>query len=133
MTHGEMRAWGEALGRSLSPGDIVALRGDLGAGKTTLAQAIARGFGVADDVTSPTYALAHRYLGARGIMWHLDLYRIERATELANLGWDDIMAGDAAVLVEWPDRAGGELPAARVEVVLSLVPGDDQRRRLQAQ
>jgi tRNA threonylcarbamoyladenosine biosynthesis protein TsaE len=130
LTRDALQRWGEALGATLDPGDVVALRGDLGAGKTTLAQAIALGFGVRDEVTSPTYALAHRYEGARGVLWHLDLYRIAGEHELPALGWDDIFAGDAVVMIEWPERAGNALPAARVDVQLTTIAGDVDRRRL---
>lgn len=125
-----LHAWGEALGATLEAGDLIALRGDLGAGKTTLAQAIARGFGVKAEVTSPTYALVHQYTGSRGTLWHLDLYRIASPNDLLHLGWDDILAGDAAVMIEWPERAGALLPAARLDVQLETVPGDETARRL---
>ncbi|MBK8249492.1 MAG: tRNA (adenosine(37)-N6)-threonylcarbamoyltransferase complex ATPase subunit type 1 TsaE [Gemmatimonadetes bacterium] len=125
-----LQAWGEALGATLVPGDLIALRGDLGAGKTTLAQAIARGFGITAEVTSPTYALVHQYVGDRGTLWHLDLYRIASPNDLLQLGWDDILAGDAAVMIEWPERAGPALPAARLDVHLETVPGDAAVRRL---
>ncbi|MBL8961484.1 MAG: tRNA (adenosine(37)-N6)-threonylcarbamoyltransferase complex ATPase subunit type 1 TsaE, partial [Gemmatimonadetes bacterium] len=86
-----LQAWGEALGATLEPGDLIALHGNLGAGKTTLAQAIARGFGVRGEVTSPTYALVHQYQGDRGTLWHLDLYRLSGPNDLLQLGWDEIV------------------------------------------
>ncbi len=110
LTHDELVSWGEAFGRAVHTPLIVTLAGDLGTGKTTLAQAICRGFGVADEVTSPTYALVHEYRSPRGRVYHLDLYRLEREDELTNLGWDDIVDADALVLVEWPGRAGPRLP-----------------------
>lgn len=110
LTLDELRAWGERFGRELAAPALIALSGELGAGKTTLAQAIARGLGVRDDVTSPTYALVHRYAGARGPVHHLDLYRLKSPHELVQLGWDDLVSGDDIVLVEWPERAGNELP-----------------------
>lgn len=125
-----LQAWGEALGATLEPGDLIALHGNLGAGKTTLAQAIARGFGVRGEVTSPTYALVHQYQGDRGTLWHLDLYRLSGPNDLLQLGWDEIVAGDAAVMVEWPERAGAALPAAHLAVQLETVPGDAAVRRL---
>jgi tRNA threonylcarbamoyladenosine biosynthesis protein TsaE len=130
MTRGELERWGGELGASLQPGDVVALRGDLGAGKTTLAQAIARGYGVEGAVTSPTYALVHRYEGPRGPLWHLDLYRIERESDLVNLGWDDVLDGTAPVLVEWPERAGEALPGGCLDIWLVAVAGDPDRRRV---
>ena len=86
MTRDELVAWGEALGRAVSPPLVVALAGDLGAGKTTLAQAMCRGYGVTEPVTSPTFALVHRYDAARSPVYHLDLYRI-RATVRAREHW----------------------------------------------
>ena len=124
-------AWGEAFGRAAHPGTVVALRGDLGAGKTTLAQAICRGYGVGQEVTSPTFALVHEYAAARSPVYHLDLYRLEGPGDLTNLGWDDIMSAPALVLVEWPDRAGPRLPA-HVPIDLEHLPGDESRRLLLA-
>jgi tRNA threonylcarbamoyladenosine biosynthesis protein TsaE len=110
----------------------VTLAGDLGAGKTTLAQAICRGYGVADPVTSPTYALVHEYASPRGAVFHLDLYRLEDARELENIGWDDVMRTQALVLIEWPERAAGRLPTAHVPIDLEHLPDDATRRVLLA-
>ena len=98
------RAAGAALGAVLAPGDAIALVGDLGAGKTTFAQGVAAGAGVVDPVTSPTFALINELPG-RVPLVHADLYRIEDARELDELGLDEhLRAGAAAVLVEWADR-----------------------------
>jgi tRNA threonylcarbamoyladenosine biosynthesis protein TsaE len=128
LTRDELVAWGEAFGRAARPPLVVTLSGDLGTGKTTLAQAICRGFGVADEVTSPTYALVHEYHAPRGTVYHLDLYRLEREDELTNLAWDDIVTGDALVLVEWPARAGTRLPPGHVPIDLEYA--DDESRRV---
>jgi tRNA threonylcarbamoyladenosine biosynthesis protein TsaE len=118
-------AWGRAVGAALRPPAVVALHGDLGVGKTTLAQAVCAGYGVTDDVTSPTFALVHEYAAPRGVVRHVDLYRLRDARELVALGWDELVAAaDALVLVEWPERAGAALPAARVDIRLALAPGD---------
>lgn len=128
-----MIAWGEAFGRAVRPPLLVALSGDLGAGKTTLVQAICRGYGVTEPITSPTYALVHEYHAARSRVFHLDLYRLEHEHELTNIGWDDIVADPhALVLVEWPERAGSRLPAAHVPIDLEHLDGDDDRRLLLA-
>lgn len=133
LTRDELVAWGEAFGRASHGPLVVALSGDLGAGKTTLAQAICRGYGVAEPVTSPTYALVHEYASPRSPVYHLDLYRLEREDELTNIGWDDIVSDPRAlVIVEWPDRAGSRLPAAHVPIDLEHLPGDDNRRLLLA-
>jgi tRNA threonylcarbamoyladenosine biosynthesis protein TsaE len=132
LTRDELVAWGEAFGRAARLPLVVTLAGDLGAGKTTLAQSICRGFGVTDDVTSPTYALVHEYRAPRGTVYHLDLYRLEREDELTNIGWDDVVATHALVLIEWPERAGRRLPAGHLPIDLEYVPGDDGRRLLLA-
>lgn len=124
--------WGERFGRHAVPPLLVALRGDLGAGKTTLAQAICSGYGVEEAVTSPTYTLVHEYASPRGIVYHLDLYRLSREDELVNIGWDEIVTGDGLVIVEWPDRAGARLPAGHVPIDLEHAPGDPSRRLLLA-
>lgn len=132
VTQDELVAWGEAFGRSAQAPLVVTLAGDLGAGKTTLAQAICRGYGVTEPVTSPTYALVHEYLSPRGAVYHLDLYRLESPAELDALGWDEIVGTHALVLVEWPSRADERLPAGVVTLDLEHVPGDDGRRLLLA-
>lgn len=126
-----LRAYGELLGRALKAPVVVALHGELGAGKTTLAQSIARGAGVNGDVTSPTFALVHEYTGPAASVYHLDLYRLSGASELTNIGWDDIMRADSIVLIEWPERAGLRLPRERLDVWLREVPDDSERRALE--
>ena len=131
MTLPALEAWGEAFGRAASAPLIVAIRGDLGAGKTTLVKAICRGLGVTDDVTSPTYAIVHEYSG-RLPVYHLDLYRLEGPRDLTNISWDEIMAAHAVVLVEWPERAAAALPENHISIALDHVPGDADRRVLLA-
>src|SRR5262249_29926260 len=99
----ELIAWGEQLGRSASPPLVIAITGELGAGKTTLVQAICRGYGVKNDVTSPTFALVHRYAGKLSPVYHLDLYRLEKPEDLTNLAWDEIVGDEALVLLQGPD------------------------------
>jgi tRNA threonylcarbamoyladenosine biosynthesis protein TsaE len=132
MTRDELVAWGEAFGRAATPPLVVALAGDLGAGKTTLTQAMCAGYGVTDPVTSPTFAIVHRYDAMRSPVYHLDLYRLERPSELVNIGWDEIVISHALVIVEWPERAGDLMPADHVPIVLEHVPGDPDRRILLA-
>jgi tRNA threonylcarbamoyladenosine biosynthesis protein TsaE len=132
LTESELRAWGERLGASSSAPLVIAISGELGTGKTTLAQAICRGYGVEEDVTSPTYALVHQYSSPRSPVYHIDLYRLDSASQLTNLGWDDIITSDSLILVEWPDRAGERLPANHVPIDLEYAPGDDAHRILLA-
>jgi tRNA threonylcarbamoyladenosine biosynthesis protein TsaE len=132
VTESELRAWGEKLGRAAAPPLVIAISGDLGAGKTTLAQAICRGAGVRDFVTSPTFALVQRYEGSRGPVYHIDLYRLESARELVNLGWDDVLRDDALVLIEWPERAEGRIPDDALHIEIEHHPTDPDRRLLLA-
>ena len=106
----ELRAVGELLGRELPRGSVIALEGELGAGKTTFAQAVVRGLGVVEQATSPTYGLVHRYDGRRGPVFHLDCYRLRREEEAADLDWEGLLAEGDVLLVEWPERAGAWLP-----------------------
>lgn len=130
LTEAELVAWGEQLGRAAQPPLILTLAGDLGAGKTTLVRAICRGYGVTEEVTSPTFALIHEYGGGRSPVYHLDLYRLRDASELVQLGWDELMARRALILVEWPERAGGYLPPEHVPITLAHLPQDPDRRAL---
>jgi tRNA threonylcarbamoyladenosine biosynthesis protein TsaE len=107
----ELNQFGERLGRDLrSAGSVViGLAGELGAGKTTLVQAVCRGLGAAVAATSPTYALVHRYAGTRPI-YHVDCYRLTTPDEARDLGFDEMLREGAVVLIEWPERAGPWLP-----------------------
>lgn len=126
-----MRAWGEAFGRSLPPSAVVAVSGDLGAGKTTLIRAIAAGLGVAEPVTSPTFALVHRYAGVRGPVYHVDAYRL-KPRDTPDLGLDDMLQEqNAVVLMEWPERLGAGAPEFSHRLELAEVDGG-ARRRLRA-
>jgi tRNA threonylcarbamoyl adenosine modification protein YjeE len=107
----DLVAEGIAVGEHLPPGSLVTFEGDLGAGKTTFIQAIARGLGVRGQATSPTYALVHRYHGRRGPVFHLDCYRLRSPDEAADLDWEGLLAEGDAILVEWPERAGEWLPS----------------------
>ena len=132
LTEGELIDWGRRLGRQITPPLFITLEGDLGAGKTTLARAICEGFGVQEEVTSPTFAIVHEYHAARAPVYHVDLYRLEKPSELENVGWDEIVQADALVLIEWPERAGGLLPPQHVPIQLNYVTGDQTRRVLYA-
>lgn len=112
-------ALGRRLGAALAPGDVVALSGNLGAGKTTLARgAIQAWTGAEEDAPSPTYTLVQTYEGPRGELWHVDLYRLERADDAWELGLEDAFV-QAACLIEWPERLGGRLPPDRLDIELT--------------
>ena len=123
----ETRALGELLGRLLGPGDVVTLAGELGAGKTTLAQGLGVGLGVGEPVSSPTFALVHEYHG-RLPVWHLDTYRVRSLDELVDLSWQDLLSGGGVVLVEWPERIQPALPPARLHIALEY--GDEDTREV---
>ena len=110
LTLPELEAEGESLGQSLLPGALLTFQGDLGAGKTTMVQAVARGLGVTSPATSPTYALVHRYHGRRGPVFHLDCFRLRTPDEAADLDWEGLLSEGDAILVEWPERASGWIP-----------------------
>lgn len=111
-----MRNLGTVIAQQLGPGDIVLLHGDLGAGKTTLAQGIAAGLGIPGPVQSPTFTLRAEYparsaAGDEMTLHHLDLYRLTDPNELGDIGWDELITSDQDIaIVEWPERAGSWLP-----------------------
>lgn len=112
-------AWGRRVGAEARTPLVLALRGDLGAGKSTLARAVAQGAGVVGDVPSPTFNLVFRYDTPRGVqVQHLDLYRLEDPDEVWELGWSELGGDRDLVLIEWPQRAEALLPSPRWEVAL---------------
>lgn len=114
-------AFGRFLGQAARPGDVICLDGDLGAGKTTLTQAIAAGLGVParEYVTSPSFALFHQYQG-RLPLYHMDFHRLTDGAEVADLGLDEYFTLSGLSVLEWCERAEGLVPACRLKLTLSL-------------
>lgn len=104
------RALGRDIATRLKPGDVVALSGDLGAGKTTLTQGLARGLGIESDVLSPTFALMSEYRNGRVPLLHVDAYRLTSASDADHLGLDEYLDNGWALVVEWPENIEGALP-----------------------
>jgi tRNA threonylcarbamoyladenosine biosynthesis protein TsaE len=117
---------GERIGRALVAGDVVALTGELGAGKTAFVQGLARGLGVRGRVASPTFTIVNEHEGAIPL-FHVDFYRLEHAAELINIGFDDYFERGGVVVVEWAERYAGSLPAERLDVRIE-VTGPESRR-----
>ena len=128
-----MAALGGKLGRACAAGDVIALVGDLGAGKTVLAQGLARGLGVPEDVpiTSPTFTLINEYKHGRLPLFHVDLYRLEREAELEHVGLWDLYRGEGVVAVEWFDRFPQLAPRELLELRIQRLPGRDDARRVE--
>jgi tRNA threonylcarbamoyladenosine biosynthesis protein TsaE len=127
LTEAELIAEGERFGRALPPGSVVYLEGELGAGKTTAVRALARGLGVDETTSSPTYALVHRYAGRRGPVFHLDCFRLRSPAEAADLDWEGLVGEGDVLLVEWPEQAAGWVPPATHRVRLAHVADPDRR------
>ena len=121
----ETAAAGERLGRTLGAGDVVALVGELGAGKTCFIQGLARGLGVAVHATSPTFVLINEYRG-RVPIYHVDAYRTQSLVELLELGVPELLQGDGVTVVEWADKLLPLLPARTIEVRIEGL-GDEPR------
>ncbi len=117
-----------ALAAMALPGDLVLLAGEMGAGKTAFAQGYARGLGISDQVTSPTFTIVQEYSGGRLGMHHLDVYRLETLREVADLGLSEMLDEDAVMLVEWGDAVLPALPDQYLELRISFGADDDERR-----
>lgn len=116
------------LAKAAEPGDVIALHGDLGAGKTSLARAFVRALaGEDEDVPSPTFTLVQLYDWAEGTVWHFDLYRLEKPEDALELGIEEAFA-DGVSLIEWPDRLGPWLPADRLDLRLAAGGAEGARR-----
>lgn len=128
----ETAALAAKLARALAPGDVLALRGDLGAGKTNFARALIAALARAaceapPEVPSPTFTLVQTYEFPDALLWHFDLYRIERPDDALELGIEEAFA-DGISLIEWPERLGDLLPARRIEVRFGFMESPDARR-----
>jgi tRNA threonylcarbamoyladenosine biosynthesis protein TsaE len=117
---------GRRIARELPPHAVVLLIGNLGSGKTTLAKGFVNGLGFAEpeDVTSPTFTLIHEY--GDGRLYHIDLYRLDTAAQVAALGFDEILSREAIVLIEWGERFPELLPPERTEIRLTALDGDQR-------
>lgn len=125
---GETRGLGEKLGTFLQGGEVIALWGDLGSGKTLFVQGTARGLGVEDYVTSPTFILINQYQG-RVPLYHFDVYRLEEPEELLELGHEEYFYGEGVTLIEWAGKIEGYLPEEYLKIILEPVsPGDTEQR-----
>ncbi|MBU1356402.1 MAG: tRNA (adenosine(37)-N6)-threonylcarbamoyltransferase complex ATPase subunit type 1 TsaE [Candidatus Edwardsbacteria bacterium] len=115
----DTKAFGQKLSAQLKPGQVVCLFGNLGSGKTCLAQGICRGWGVQEPVVSPSFTLLNEYT-ARHPIYHFDLYRLKSPDELLNIGYEEYLYGDGLVLIEWPENAGSQLPQDRLDIFITI-------------
>ena len=122
----ETEKLGEALGRCLAPGTVLAYRGELGAGKTAFTRGLARGLGCTDTVTSPTYTIVNEYLSGRIPLFHFDMYRLRSSDDLWDIGWEDYLERGGVCAVEWSENVADAMENA-VTVNLEKL-GENTRR-----
>ena len=122
----ETEAVGAALAKRLSPGTVIAYRGDLGAGKTAFTRGLARGLGYREPVTSPTYTIVNEYLGGRLPLFHFDMYRLSSSDDLWDFGWEDYLDRGGVCAVEWSDNVAEALEEPLIITIEKL--GEDTRR-----
>ena len=118
---------GECLARKLQPGDVVAYTGDLGAGKTAFTRGLARGLGISQQVTSPTFTIVNEYEGGRLPLFHFDLYRIGSPEELFDIGWEDYLSRGGVCAVEWSEHADAAFEVRPIWVDIRQGEREDQR------
>ena len=121
--------FGERVGRELQCGDVVALVGDLGAGKTALVKGIARGLGITQEVTSPTFTLVHEYAGGRLPLFHIDLYRLDNPEQALAIGIEEYLNGPGATAIEWSEKIESLLPATAIRIRITV--SDNNVRRIE--
>ena len=117
---------GAALGKILSPGTVLAYRGDLGAGKTAFTRGLARGLGYSEPVTSPTYTIVNEYLGGRLPLFHFDMYRLRSSDDLWDIGWEDYLERGGVCAVEWSENVADAMEDAITVCIRKL--GEDSRK-----
>lgn len=122
----ETEELGARLAKMLVQGDVIAYRGDLGAGKTAFTRGVAKGLGICEQVTSPTYTIVNEYLNGRIPLFHFDMYRLETADDLFDIGWEDYLARGGVCAVEWSENVSGALVGAMLITISNL--GDSVRR-----
>ena len=120
----ETEKFGLFLGENLKPGDVVCLNGDLGAGKTTLTKSIAKGLGIDDYVTSPTFTIVNEYYGKIDL-YHIDTYRLDDMVDVDYLGFDEYFYSDGVTIVEWAEKIRDSLPEEYMEI--NIKSHDDKR------
>ena len=125
----ETEQLGARLAERLLPGDVIAFRGDLGADKTAFTRGLARGLGITEPVTSPTYTIVNEYLEGRLPLFHFDMYRLHDADALFDLGWEDYLARDGVCAVEWSENVFDALEDP-ITVTISRDPGDEDIRHI---
>ena len=125
----ETELLGARLAELLRPGDVVAFRGDLGAGKTAFTRGLARGLGITEPVTSPTYTIVNEYPQGRLPLFHFDMYRLSDPEELFDLGWEDYLARGGICAVEWSENVAEALEGP-ITVTLRRDPGDENTRHI---
>ena len=123
----ETEALGERLAAHLHPGDVIAYTGDLGAGKTAFTRGLARGLGVTDRVTSPTFTIVNEYEGGRLPLFHFDLYRMDSPEELFDIGWEEYLARGGVCAVEWSEHAQDAFEEEPIWVDIRQGERDEQR------
>ena len=123
----QTEAVGAALARILLPGTVIAYRGDLGAGKTAFTRGLARGLGVNDPVTSPTYTIVNEYLGGRMPLFHFDMYRFHSADDLWDIGWEDYLLRGGVCAVEWSENVDDAMENA---VYVTIYKTGEESRRI---
>ena len=117
---------GEALGKALKPGTILAYEGDLGAGKTAFTRGLARGLGATEQVTSPTYTIVNEYLSGRMPLFHFDMYRLASSDDLWDIGWEDYLERGGVCAVEWSENVDDAMDGAITVCIQKL--GEDSRK-----
>ena len=127
-TEDQTIALGEKIGSLLKGGEVLALRGTLGAGKTTITKGIAKALGIDETITSPTFCLISEYSGKKLDLYHMDVYRLEGAEDFENLGTDELLYGNGVSIIEWSEKVQSELPGKTI--YLTITPNEDGSREI---
>ncbi len=120
---------GTKLAAHITAGTVIAFRGDLGVGKTAFTRGLARGLGIIDPVTSPTYTIVNEYLDGRLPLFHFDMYRLRSADDLFDIGWDDYLERGGVCVVEWSENVSDAMENP-ITVTIEKIPGQDDTRRI---